>query len=78
MIKRAGLVFIVYPIWILLLLFHIILAVTCIIWGPIYYIITGKDPIEEDLVDRFLCIGEDFYNWYIDKFDPNEQKVQFI
>lgn len=72
MIKRAGLVFIVYPIWILLFLFHLIFAMTGIIWGPIYYIITGKDPMDEDSIYCFLDIGEEFYDWYIDKFNPNE------
>jgi hypothetical protein len=44
---------------------------TCAVWGPIYYIITGLDPLEQDIIFFFTDIASDFYDWYIDKFGPN-------
>jgi len=64
MIKRAGLVFIIFPIFILCMILNVIFWMLGIIWCPIYYIITGKDPINEDMA-IFYNLGEYIWEWYI-------------
>lgn len=71
MIRRFGVVFILYPIFILCYLLHFVFIVTCAIWGPIYYIITGLDPLEQDTIFFFVYLSEKFWDWYIEKFGPN-------
>ena len=53
MFKRFLIVFVWGPMFILFLSIDILLVCTSIIWGPIYYIITGNDPINEEVVDFF-------------------------
>ena len=69
-IKRAGVIFIFAPIFIMGLLLHTFTIVTAIIWGPIWYIITGKDPLSEDTIAFKFC--ESFQNWYFKHFDPEK------
>ena len=57
MIRRFGVIFILYPIFVLCYLLHIVFVMTCAIWGPIYYIITGLDPLEQDIIFFFMNIG---------------------
>lgn len=64
MIKRAGLVFIIFPIFILCMILNVIFWMLGIIWCPIYYIITGKDPVNEEMA-IFYNLGEYIYEWYI-------------
>jgi len=72
MIRRFGIIFILYPILILCYILHILFVITCAIWGPIYYIITGLDPLEQEIIFFFVNVASDFYNWYIEKLGPNE------
>ena len=67
--KRIGVVFFCGPVFIIGIILHLVLIVTVIIWGPIYYIITGNDPID---VDRTypLDLSEKIIDWYFDHFDP--------
>ena len=71
MIRRFGVIFILYPIFILCYILHILFVMTCAIWGPIYYIITGLDPLEQDIIFFFINVASDFYDWYIEKLGPN-------
>ena len=64
MIKRAGLVFIIFPIFILCMILNVIFWMSGIIWCPIYYIITGKDPINEEMA-FFYNLGDNIWDWYI-------------
>lgn len=64
-IKRIGLVFIIVPIWVICILLNIIFCVLLIFWGPIYYIIIGKDPFRENILGMFLEIGFSIADWYI-------------
>ena len=64
MIKRAGLVFIIFPIFILCMILNVIFWMLGIIWCPIYYIITGKDPINEEMA-FFYNLGDNIWDWYI-------------
>ena len=72
MIKRAGVIFILYPVWILCIILHVVFIVTSVIWGPIYYIITGLDPMEDNITFFFIMFAESFHDWYMNKFGPNE------
>lgn len=63
MIKRAGLVFIIFPIYTLCMILNIIFWMLGIIWCPVYYIITGKDPLNEEMA-IFYNIGEYIWKWY--------------
>ena len=67
-IKRAGVIFILGPIFILSLLLNVLMILTIIVWGPIYYIICGEDPtsIENPIID--IC--EKFCDWYLKNFGP--------
>ena len=68
-LKRLGVVFILYPILILCLVLHVLFILTCVIWGPIYYIITGEDPTDdEDLTIFFITLGESINDWFRTKF----------
>ena len=53
MFKRFLIVFAWGPMFILFLGIDTLLVCTSIIWGPIYYIITGNDPINEEVIDFF-------------------------
>ena len=64
MIKRAGLVFIIFPIFILCMILNVVFWMLGIIWCPIYYIITGKDPINEEMA-FFYNLGDNIWDWYI-------------
>jgi hypothetical protein len=44
-IKRIGVVFIFGPIFVILCLIIVVVWFSVFLWGPIYYIITGKDPM---------------------------------
>ena len=69
-IKRCGVVFIVGPVFILGFSLNVLMWLTVIVWGPIYYIITGNDPgiIEESPLDT----SWKFSDWYFKHFGPNE------
>lgn len=67
-IRRIGVVFIFGPIFICLVIINMIVWLSIIIWGPFYYIITGKDPMSTE-PDIFF---EHFANWYFNNFGPNE------
>ena len=67
--KRIGVVFFCGPIFIIGFLLHIILITTAIIWGPIYYIITGNDLIDSDLSFP-LDLSEKIIDWYFNHFNP--------
>lgn len=67
-IRRIGVVFIYGPIFICLTIINIIIWLSTIIWGPFYYIITGKDPMNSEI----NIFSECFTNWYFNKFGPKE------
>ena len=46
------------------MILNVIFWILGIIWGPIYYIITGKDPINEEMA-IFYNLGEYIWEWYI-------------
>lgn len=63
-IKRMGFVLIVFPIFMMCMILNVIFWVLGVIWCPIYWILTGKDPlIEEHAI--FYNIGEFIWNWYV-------------
>ena len=66
--KRIGVVFFCGPVFIIGFLLHIILVFTAIIWGPIYYIITGNDPIDDRSYP--LDLSEKIIDWYFNHFNP--------
>lgn len=66
-IKRIGVVFIYGPIFLCLICFNMVIWLSSLVWGPFYYIITGRDPLSIEF-DLPLC----FTNWYYKKFGPNE------
>ena len=68
--KRAGVVFFCGPVFIIGFLLHVILVLTVIIWGPIYYIITGNDPLDDDCWTYFLDLSEKIDDWYFKHFNP--------
>ena len=66
-IRRIGIVFIFGPIFIVLSIINVLIWVSSIIWGPIYYIITGNDPLTIIFSDP---IAFKLADWYIKKFGP--------
>ena len=67
--NRIGVVFFCGPVFIIGIILHLILIFTVIIWGPIYYIITGNDPIDSDW-SYPLDLSEKIIDWYFNHFDP--------
>ena len=53
-IKRTGVIFILGPIWITFMLLQMVIVVLTPAWGIFYYIFTGNDPIEEDILSLNL------------------------
>lgn len=68
--KRIGVVFFCGPVFILGAILHIALIVTVIIWGPIYYIITGNDLVDADEWTFPMCIALKIIDWYFNHFNP--------
>ena len=68
-IKRLGLVTIVVPFFVLCLVLNIVYIVLSLIWGPIYYIITGNDPWNNEDMPFLFIIGESAIEWYMKKFN---------
>lgn len=69
-IKRCGVIFICGPIFIIGCLLNMILWATCIVWGPILYIITGIDPMNIEISP--LDFASALANWYLEKFGPKD------
>ena len=63
MFKRALEVFLLWPVLLILILLNILLVITSVIWGPIYYILTGDDPLREGL------IGFEYVTTLYEKFE---------
>ena len=68
--KRTGVVFFCGPVFIIGLLLHIFLVLTAIIWGPIYYIITGNDITDMDDWTFPMRISEKIIDRYFNNFNP--------
>lgn len=68
-IKRLGLVTIIVPFFVLCLVLNIVYIVLSLIWGPIYYIITGNDPWNNENMAFLFIIGESAIEWYMKKFN---------
>ena len=68
-IKRCGVIFILGPIFVIFFVLNILMFFTTIVWGPIYYIITGNDPLTTEYLFTF---AERFSDWYLEKFGPDE------
>ena len=68
MFKRFIEVFICGPIFIIGILLNIIFVVSAIIWGPIYYIITGKDPLEEENALFFYSVADKITFFILKRF----------
>lgn len=67
MFKRFVEVFICSPIFIICIIFNIIFVVSAAIWGPIYYVFTGSDPLKEDLVFFWYKIGDNLVHYILKK-----------
>lgn len=46
--------------------------VTFPLYGLVYYVATGKDPLTEEYMDFWINHTNNFMNWYINKFGPND------
>lgn len=68
MFKRFIEVFICGPIFIIGILLNIIFVALAIVWGPIYYIITGKDPLEEETVLLFYSVADKITSFILKHF----------
>ena len=71
-IKRIGVIFILGPVLLISFIAHLIMWISVPIWGSIYYIITGKDPVSESNETLFLDMGTSFADWYLKRFAPDE------
>lgn len=66
MFKRFIEVFICCPIFIICIILNIAFVISALLWGPIYYIITGNDPLCEDISLFFFNVGENITD-FIDR-----------
>ena len=71
-IKRAGIIFILGPIFIFSIVISPIIWGSTIIWAPFYYIFTGKDPLNILFNDNPFRFIFSFANWYMKNFGPKE------
>lgn len=67
MFKRFIEVFICGPLFLIFIIINIIFVVSSVVWGPIYYIITGDDPLKEDLVFFWYKQGDDLIHYILKK-----------
>ena len=68
--NRIGVVFFCGPVFIIGFVLHMILILTAVIWGPIYYIITGNDLTDADDWSYPLDLSEKIIDWYLNNFNP--------
>lgn len=68
-IKRLGLVIIVVSFFIPCSILTTVLILLSLIWGPVYYIITGNDPWNNKNMTFLFDIGENAIEWYMKKFN---------
>ena len=68
--KRAGVVFFCGPVFIIGITLHAFLLITAVIWGPIYYIITGNDLTDADDWTFPMRIALKIIDWYFKHFNP--------
>lgn len=74
-IKRTGVVFILGPVFVFSFPLAILIWGSTIVWGPFYYIFTGKDPmalIFDDDEGPFNFIFR-FADWYMKNFGPDDE-----
>ena len=67
MFKRFVEVFICGPLFIMFIIFDIIFVISGVIWGPIYYIFTGSDPLNEELVFFWYNTGSNLTHYILKK-----------
>ena len=68
-IKRIGVVIIFGPIFVILSLLNVAVWFSVFLWGPIYYIITGNDPMTIVYNGSIVFV---FADWYMKKFGPDK------
>lgn len=69
MFKRFIEVFICGPIFIIGILLNIIIVASTLIWGPIYYIFTGNDPLQEEISLYFCKLAGDINDFILKHFN---------
>jgi hypothetical protein len=40
------------------------------VWALLYYVITGDDPLKEEIMEFPQRVTNDFLSWYYDRFGP--------
>lgn len=73
MIRRLFAVLGVLPTMTLGIILNIVWVITSVIWGPIYYIITGEDPITEERFTLFIDISTKISDWILKKFNLEDK-----
>lgn len=71
-IKRLCFCIVAFSSLVLAIMLQILLIVSTPIWGILYYIISGKDPIIEGVYNIIIESEGSFLNWYKNKFGPND------
>ena len=69
MFKRFIEVFVCGPIFIIGILLNIIIVASTLIWGPIYYIFTGNDPLQEEISLYFCKLARDISDFILKHFN---------
>ena len=70
MFKRFIEVFLCGPIFIICTMLNVVFFVSAIIlWGPIYYIFTGKDPLQEEISLYFCKLARDISDFILKHFN---------
>lgn len=70
-IKRLCFCIVVFLSLLTMVITILLLMITFPIWALIYYVITGNDPLNEEVIEfPIQTLFTDFLNWYYEKFGP--------
>jgi len=71
-IKRFCLCIVVVILLLFTGIMFLLQLITFPLYGLVYYVTTGKDPLTEEYMDFWENRSNNFMNWYINKFGPND------
>ena len=73
-IKRFCLCIVAVMLLLLAGITFLLQLVTFPLYGLVYYVTTGEDPLNEEYMDFFINHINNFMDWYKNKFGPNDDQ----
>lgn len=69
-IKRFCLCIVAFLSIVSMIAIVLIMLMTFPVWALTYYVITGDDPLKEEIMEFPQRVTNDFLSWYDDRFGP--------